>query len=86
MGRLCVVISVIILISIAQSCEQPERTTMTKAEKDLVDSIYATKVGGVRKEADAQCRRLYQATFDNAVDSFFQLEVREIEQIINGEG
>jgi len=86
MGRICFVICVVLLISVAQSCEPPQRTTLTKAEKDLVDSLYAKKVGDVRKKADSVCVTLYQSTFDNAVDSFFRLEVREIEQIINGEG
>lgn len=86
MNRVFLIILIIGAICLAQSCDEPERTYLTKDEKDLVDSIYSKKVSYTRKSADSLCDAQYQAIFDAAVDSFYQEYVREIEDILNGEG
>lgn len=66
-------------------CDEPERTIMTEAEKEMVDSIYSDVVGKVRKETDSICDARYQEIFDKAADSFYQEYVKEINHMFNRE-
>jgi len=85
-NKLIIVISIIIFVSVFQSCEKPVRTELTKTEKEMVDSIYAEKVGKVRKLSDSICDEIYPILYKNAKDSFYQLYIEEIEAIWNSEG
>ncbi len=86
MNRILIVIVIIASICCFQSCEEPVRTELTKAEKELVDSIYADRVGMTRKFSDSICDVIYPKIYRNAKDSFYQLYIEEIEAILNGEG
>lgn len=68
------------------SCEQPERTVLTSAERELVDSLYSKGVAAARKEADSICDATYQAMFDRVADSIKQVYIDEIREIVEGEG
>ena len=86
MNKILFSVSIIFAIVAFHSCDESERTTLTKEEKVLLDSLYAKKVSRVRKKADSICKAQYQSIFDSAKDSFYQSYVREIEAILNGEG
>ena len=86
MNKLILSLVVILAIVVFNSCDEPERTILTKEEKTLVDSLYAKRVSGVRKRADSICDAQYQSIFDAAKDSFYQIYVKEIQEIFNGEG
>ncbi len=86
MNKVLISISIILVIVGFQSCEEPVRTTLTKEETVLLDSLYAKSVSGIRKKADSICDARYQSIFEAAKDSFYLNELKEIESIINGEG
>ncbi|MDF1696671.1 MAG: hypothetical protein P1U56_12595 [Saprospiraceae bacterium] len=73
-------------ILIVASCDEPERTIMTSAEREMVDSLYAKRVPYARKEADSICNATYQMMFDHAADSIKQVYIDEIKEIVEGEG
>jgi len=69
------VFGVVLMIAVYSSCDEPERTVMTKGERELLDSLYATI-----------CKANYQIIFDRAADSIKQIYIQEIQEIIEGEG
>lgn len=86
MNKVLFSLAIILVIAVFQSCEEPVRTILTKEEKVQLDSLYAKRVSGVRKQADSICIAQYKSIFDAAKDSFYMNELIEIEAIINGEG
>lgn len=80
------VLGVVLFIVVYSSCDEPERTVLTKAERELLDSLYARQVPYARKSADSLCDVIYQDVFDRAADSIKQIYIEEIQEIVEGEG
>jgi|TARA_R110000737_G_C14599029_1_gene488765 hypothetical protein len=85
-NKILLSVAIICAIIAFQSCDERERTVLSGEEKSMLDSLYAKRVSGVRKNADSICKAQYQLMFNSAKDSFYQSYVREIEAILNGEG
>ncbi len=79
-------IGVVLLIMAYSSCDEPERTILTPDERELLDSLYAKQVPYARKQADSICDATYQIIFDRAADSIKQTYIRQIKEIVEGEG
>jgi len=85
-SRILISLGVVLLIMVYSSCDEPERTVLTSAEKKLVDSLYAKRVPYARKSADSICDATYQMIFDRAADSIKLIYIEEIKEIVEGEG
>lgn len=86
MSRVFLGLGIVVLIIAYSSCSEPERTILTSSEKELLDSLYSKRVPYARKEADSICEATYQAMFDRAADSIKQEYIKEIKEIVEGEG
>ena len=86
MNRILIVLVVVLMIVGYSSCDEPERTVLTKGERELLDSLYAKQVPYARKSADSICDAVYQTIFDRAADSIKQIYIEEIREIVEGEG
>ena len=84
--KLYISILTLLLLILHFSCDTPERTILTTAERELVDSLYSQSVAAARKEADSICDATYQAIFDRVADSIKQVYIDEIREIVEGEG
>jgi len=85
-NRLLLACCLLLGMAAFQSCDDPERTTLTYAERELLDSLYSRKVPYARMKADSICKATYQSIFDRAADSIKLVYIEEIKQIIKGEG
>lgn len=85
MSRIVFSIGIILLIGAYSSCDDPERTVLTRSEKELLDSLYSKQISFARKYADSICDATYQVMFDRAADSIKREYIREIRQIVDGE-
>lgn len=86
MNKVWLSIGIIVGIMVCSSCDKRERTILTTAERELVDSLYSKRVPYVRRQADSICDATYQEIFDSAADSIKQAYIREIREIVEGEG
>jgi len=68
------------------SCEEPQRKTLTKYERELVDSLYSKRVNLIKKEADSICDARYDMIFNETVDSLKIEYLNEIENMFYEEG
>lgn len=82
MNKILLSLLIVLCIMAYSSCDEPERTVLTPAEKELMDSLYAKHVSYARKEADSICDATYQIMFDRFADSIKQVYINEIKQIV----
>lgn len=82
MNKILLTLSVVILIVIHSSCDEPERTVLTTSEREMLDSLYSKRVPYARKQADSICEATYQMIFDRAADSIKQEYIQEIRKIV----
>lgn len=69
------------------SCsEPPPRTKLTKAETELVDSLYSDIAGLIRKDGDSICDKIWPDLYQRNVDSIKTEYLKEIELILNEGG
>jgi len=83
------VVAVSLLASVAISCEPEQRTTLTSAEKKLVDSLYSRDISYVRKLADADCDANYDEYFKFYADSVkaaYLADIKDIEAYLRNQG
>lgn len=72
-----------IVLFIFSCSDPPPRTKLTKAEKELVDSLYAIISGPVRKDADSICDQMFSDLYQYNIDSLEREYLKEIELILN---
>ncbi len=73
----------VFVLLIASCFPQEERTSLTKKERKILDSLYAVELKSLKKSLHEECLSLQDSLYPKYVDSILELRLIEVEQIIN---